>query len=85
MIMVMPADAAIVAGAQAAFPTVTVHTLNEEYMSTNVFRVTDPTLILIIDGIYGDTEDDLSGMGVPYDIMSRAAFTAILWLPSTTM
>ena len=76
VILIAPRHSAALAAAQAAFPTVTVHQLTEEFSSDKVFRVEEPTRILIIRGIWAHTEVDLNLMGVPYDIVNPSEVAA---------
>jgi len=76
VILILPVHEAAVNTAKAAFPTVTVHELTEAFTSDKVFRVKEPTDILVIDGTWGDTDVDLDEMGVPYTMVSRTTVEA---------
>lgn len=71
-VLVMPEDSAAIASAQAIFPSVTVDTLNESFTSNRVFRVEEPTDILIIYGRWAHTQDVLDDMGIPYTMVNRS-------------
>ena len=71
-VLVMPEDSAAIASAQAVFPSVTVDTLNESFTSNRVFRVEEPTNILIIYGEWAHTQDVLDDMGIPYTMVNRS-------------
>ena len=71
-VLVMPEDSAAIASAQAVFPSVTVDTLNESFTSNRVFRVEEPTDILIIYGRWAHTQDVLDDMGIPYTMVNRS-------------
>jgi len=71
-VLVMPEDSAAIASAQSVFPSVTVDTLNESFTSNRVFRVEEPTDILIIYGRWAHTQDVLDDMGIPYTMVNRS-------------
>jgi len=75
-ILVMAEDEAILTAALADFPTVTVHKLAQPFSSDRVFVITEPTRILVINGVWGDTEVDLDEMGIPYDIVETSDIEA---------
>jgi hypothetical protein len=71
-ILVPASYAGAVTAAQGAFPAVTVDTLTEDFLFDNSFLVTTPTDILVIQGLYGHTEDTLTAMGVPFTLKTQA-------------
>ncbi|MCK5547854.1 MAG: hypothetical protein KAI64_02500, partial [Thermoplasmata archaeon] len=56
-----------------SFPTVTLDTLREVFVSTNVLAIEEPTDILIVKGNYnwGMTEVLLDDMAIPYGIIGH--------------
>jgi hypothetical protein len=65
-VLVLAADASVIAAARAEFPSVTVDTLTQAVTCDRVFRVGEPTKILIFYGKYGHTAQVLDEMGIPY-------------------
>jgi len=75
-VLVMATDAAIITAALATFPTVTTDTLTAAFTSDRVFRVETATKILVIDGVFGDTDVDLTAMGIPFTMVLPTAVEA---------
>ena len=61
---------------KAQFPAVTVHSLTQEFTSTNVFVSNEPTEILIIPGTWGHSEKCLEWMGIPYVMRTKSEVEA---------
>jgi hypothetical protein len=72
--MVWKESGPIVEQVKTSFPTVTLDRLQSIHVSANVLVVDEPTNILIIKGAYnwGETEDLLNDMNIPYDLMDYA-------------
>jgi outer membrane protein assembly factor BamB len=75
-ILAMPTDGPIITATQADFPTVTIDTLTEEFTSDQVFTIVEPTKILLIYGIFGETDKDLDAMRIPYDLVTTSVVEA---------
>jgi hypothetical protein len=75
VVLIDPAEADVPA-AMAAFPTVTVEVLQEAFTTDKCFPVKYPTEILVVDGIWGHTDEALDNMGVPYDLTQRSNIEA---------
>jgi hypothetical protein len=78
--LVLPSDASKIAAMKnkPEFKKVTVGTLTSQHTLNNIFRVTDPTKILVVKGepAWGRTDITLDAMRIPYNLTTHAALTA---------
>ena len=76
--LVRSSDAAKVAQIKnkSDFKHVTVGALTTDHVLNNIFRVTQPTEILVVKGIWGRTDQTLDAMKIPYNITTRESFSA---------
>jgi len=58
------------------FKHVTVGTLTAQQTLSNIFRVRDPTKILVVKGLWGRTDITLDAMKIPYNITTREGLAA---------
>jgi len=58
------------------FKRVTVGTLTVQHTLDNIFRVRDPTKILVVKGLWGRTDITLDAMKIPYNITTREDLAA---------
>jgi len=58
------------------FENVTVGTLAADHVLDNVFRLVEPTKILVLHGLWGRTDVTLDAMKIPYDITTRENLAA---------
>ncbi|UCE73951.1 MAG: lamin tail domain-containing protein [Methanomassiliicoccales archaeon] len=69
-VMVLPEYQSIVNSVITSFPSVTLDTLTESFISEMVFAVAEPTNILVIYGSWGLTDTILDEMGIPYTLIT---------------
>ncbi len=78
--LVLPGDASKVQEVRSrpGFEKVTVGTLSSQHTLNNIFRVTEPTKILVVKTIppWGRTDLTLDAMKIPYNITTRESLTA---------
>jgi hypothetical protein len=76
--LILPSDASKVLAVmnRPEFKHVTVGTLTTQHVLDNIFRVRDPTKILVVKGLWGRTDLTLDSMKIPYDIATRENVTA---------
>ena len=76
--LILPSDASKVLAVmnRPEFKHVTVGTLTTQHVLDNIFRVRDPTKILVVKGLWGRTDITLDSMKIPYDIATRENVTA---------
>jgi len=76
--LVHPNDASKIAQVKRTpgFEHVTVGTLSIQTTLDNMFRVTDPTKILVVKGLFGRTDLTLNAMKIPYTLTTRENLTA---------
>lgn len=67
-IVVSPSYSATFLSTHNSFQTVTYHQLTSAFASNTVFTVKDPTEIMVIEGIWGHTEQLLQAMQIPYTL-----------------
>ncbi len=71
--LVFPSDASKISQIKnsAEFRHVTVGTLTTQHVLNNIFRVRDPTKILVVKGLWGRTDITLNAMKIPYNITTH--------------
>ena len=71
--LILPSDASKVLAVmnRPEFKHVTVGTLTTQHVLDNIFRVRDPTKILVVKGLWGRTDITLDSMKIPYNITTR--------------
>lgn len=71
--LILPSDASKVLAVmnRPEFKHVTVGTLTTQHVLDNIFRVRDPTKILVVKGLWGRTDVTLDSMKIPYNITTR--------------
>ena len=76
--LVSPADASKVQQIKSRpeFRKVTVGTLSSQQTLNNIFRITEPTRILVVKGLWGRTDLTLDAMRIPYNITSKEDLAA---------
>jgi len=78
--LVLPSDASKIAEVKnrPEFKHVTVGTLNSQHTLNNIFRVRDPTKILVVKGepAWGRTDLTLDAMKIPYNLTTHTSLAA---------
>ena len=76
--LIMPGDASKVLAVKnrPEFKHVTVGTLDSQHVLNNIFRVQEPTKILVVKGLWGRTDITLDSMKIPYNITTTKNLAA---------
>lgn len=76
--LVFPGDASKISQVKSKpeFKKVTVGTLTAQQTLSNIFRVRDPTTILVVKGLWGRTDMTLDAMKIPYNLTTSDELAA---------
>jgi len=76
--LVFPGDASKISQVKSKpeFKKVTVGTLTAQETLSNIFRVRDPTKILVVKGLWGRTDITLDAMKIPYNLTTADELAA---------